>query len=250
MPFVTAGFPSLNITAEIIPALEQAGASIVEVGFPFSDPLADGPVIAASMHEALLGGITPSRIFKMIHQLRPHTSLGLIAMVSHSIVHRMGEEEFLQQAGEAGFDGFILPDMDTGSLSSFLDLIDKRDFSFSLLISPTTSQNRVAQLTACCRGFVYVLARVGITGEQATTPQIASQVDLLRSASSLPLAVGFGISTPEHVTAVTQVADAAIIGSALMRRIQQSDDPASTASTFVAELAQGLVQHPSASAGL
>ncbi|MDY7110315.1 MAG: tryptophan synthase subunit alpha [Planctomycetota bacterium] len=240
MPFLTAGYPSMDVTAEAIPALEEAGASIVELGVPFSDPIADGPVIAESMHQALLRGVTPAHVFEAVRSVRSRTSMGLIAMVSHSIVDRMGAERFIEDATEAGIDGLIVPDIDLDAARDVKILADDRDLSFSLLVAPTTNEQRLAQIVDLCTGFVYVLARVGITGERDAAPQVAQRVQTLRNITDLPLAVGFGISKAEHVKAVTESADAAIVGSALVRRMGEAKDPVAAARQFVSELAAGL----------
>lgn len=249
MPFITAGYPTLETTKAIIPKLASAGASIIEVGIPFSDPIADGPVIAASMHEALTRGITPAQVFDVIRELRPQVDIGLVAMLSVSIVDRLGADAFVKQAAEAGFDGLIVPDIDTvggknGPAGELSRECAEHDLSFSLLIAPTTRPERLRELCALCRGFVYVLARVGITGEQSAAPQIASRVRELRAVTDLPLAVGFGISKPEHVAAVVEHADAAIVGSALVRRMGEADDAAQAGEQLVRELAHGLVPSP------
>lgn len=240
MPFVTAGYPSLEVTEQALPAIEDAGASIVELGIPFSDPIADGPVIAASMHEALQGGTTPRAVFEMVRRLRPGTELGLIAMVSESIVMRIGQERFASEAVEAGFDGLIVPDLDTADSGALRALADEHDLSLSLLIAPNSSPQRVKEIASMCSGFVYLLARAGVTGESDAPPEIEEKVSLIRTVTDLPIAVGFGISCAEHVTAVTQVADAAIVGSALVRRMGEADDPVDAARRFVRELARGL----------
>lgn len=244
MPFITAGFPSLDVTAEAIPALEAAGASVVELGIPFSDPIADGPVIAASMHEALLSGVTPSSVLEVVRQVRGRVTIGLIAMVSYSIVERMGVERFIDEAASAGVDGLILPDIDFAAAGRVGSMAEARGLSFSLLIAPTTPEDRIAELTKACRGFVYVLARTGITGERSAAPEVAERVEIIRRHTDLPLAVGFGISTAEHVAAVTEVAEAAIVGSALVRRMTEAADPIAAAASYTAALAAGLSKRP------
>jgi tryptophan synthase alpha chain len=240
MPFVTAGYPNLEVTREVIPALETAGAGIVELGIPFSDPIADGPVIAASMHEALLGGVTPGAVLDLVRDLRAATGLGIVAMVSYSIVHRLGPDRFAAQTAEAGVDGLIVPDVDPDGATGLAALADRHDLSFSLLVAPTTPADRIRAITDCCRGFVYVLARTGLTGEQDAAPEVTARIEEVRRHTDLPLAVGFGISSSEHVAAVTRTADGAIVGSALVRRMG-GRDPVAAAVTFVGELAGGLV---------
>ncbi|MCP3902516.1 MAG: tryptophan synthase subunit alpha [Planctomycetes bacterium] len=240
MPFVTAGYPSLDVTRLVLPALESAGAGIVELGIPFSDPIADGPVIAASMHEALLGGVTPERVLDLVRDVRPEIGLGLVAMVSISIVHRLGPDRFAAEAAGAGIDGLIIPDLDSRDADVLTELADRHDLAFSLLVAPTTPEPRIAELVARCRGFVYVLARSGITGEQDAAPEVSTRVEEVRRHTDLPVAVGFGISTAAHVAAVTRVAEGAIVGSALVRRMDAAD-PVAAAAGFVGELAGGLV---------
>jgi tryptophan synthase alpha chain len=240
MPFITAGFPTLDVTLQTIPALEQAGASIVELGFPFSDPIADGPVIAASMHEALTAGLTPDRIFDGIARIRPETSLGLLAMVSYSIIRKIGEAEFADRCAAAGIDGLIVPDIDLDDAPRLRDIACDRGLTFTLLVAPTSSEARTSQIVAACTGFVYVLARVGITGERDSMPEVGARIAAIRRFTDLPLAVGFGISKPEHVAAVTEHAEAAIVGSALVRRMAESSDPVCAARDFVSGLSAGL----------
>lgn len=240
MPFITAGYPSMEVTEEVLPKLEAAGASIVEVGFPFSDPIADGPVIASSMYEALESGATPKKVFDVIKRVRPMVNLGLMAMVSESIIARMGEASFVADAADAGFDGLIVPDIDLDAAGPLKELADAHGLTLSLLIAPTSTPERITRIVALCSGFVYLLAREGITGESDAVPQIDSQVQRVRAKTNLPITVGFGISSAEHVAAVTRAADAAIVGSALVRRMGEADDPVGAAANFVGELAAGL----------
>ncbi|MHC4416236.1 MAG: tryptophan synthase subunit alpha [Planctomycetota bacterium] len=239
IPFITAGHPSLEATAAVVGALESAGSGVVELGIPFSDSIADGPVIAASMHEALRAGVTPQAIFETIRGLRPHTGIGLVAMVSNSIVERMGPERFVADAAEAGFDGLIIPDLDFngGRPPPVGRLAARTGLALSLLVAPTTSEHRLRRIVSLCSGFVYVLARTGITGERQTSPDVSARVEAVRRHTDLPVAVGFGISRPRHVAAATAAADAAVVGSALVRRLGRARDPAAEALTFAGSLA-------------
>jgi len=239
MPFITGGYPSLDVTTAAIETIAHAGASIIEVGIPFSDPIADGPVIAASMHDALQNGADPQSVFNAVRAARAKTSVGLVAMVSVSIVTRIGAKNFISQAAESGFDGLIVPDLDLSQARELSNLCETRDIALALLVAPTTSPARMAQITESCRGFIYLLARAGLTGEQESSPEISGSVNAIRSVSKLPIAAGFGISTPEHVAAVTKYADAAIVGSALVRRMGKGD-PVSAAADFTRLLATGL----------
>jgi tryptophan synthase alpha chain len=246
MPFVTAGYPSLDATAAVLGACQRAGASIVEIGIPFSDPIADGPVISASMNEALRRRVHPGDIFAMVRRLRDSLDIGLIAMVSYSIVYRVGVERFVKDAAAAGVDGFIFPDLPLEEADAVTRPVADAGLTSSLLIAPTTPDDRAAAIARASTGFVYVVARTGITGERSELPPgLTDRLTKLRSVTDAPLAVGFGISSPQHVAAVTQVADAAIVGSALVKKIGELPDAspdqiASHVEKFLAELATGL----------
>ena len=242
IPFVTAGYPSLQATAAVIGAFEESlGPTVVELGIPFSDPIADGPVIAASMHEALHCGVTPQDVFDTVRSLRPDTGHALVAMVSASIVERMGPDRFVALAAESGFDGLIVPDLDVSGSAGRLDEITARHgLALTMLVAPNTPAGRVASIASRCTGFVYVLARVGLTGERTSLPDVSARVQAVRSVTDRPIAVGFGISRPEQVAAATRTADAAIVGSAIVRRMGRAADPAAAAAEFAAELAAGL----------
>lgn len=244
MPFLCAQHPAPDATGPLIEACARGGASIIEIGFPFSDPIADGPVIAAAMHEALVQGSRPGTIFEQVHAVRDRVDVGLVAMVSVSIVRRIGVERFIARAKEAGFDGFIFPDAPLESSEELTARAREAGLVASLLIAPTTPPERAAKIAGACSGFVYLLSRAGITGERDEAPRIDRRVRQLREVTELPIACGFGISTPEHVRAVVQEADAAIVGSALVRRIdkarQEGRSPTIEAEAFVRELAGGL----------
>ena len=245
MPFICAGRPDTASLPDMLLALEQGGASIVEVGFPFSDPIADGPVIAAAMHEALQSHITPKHIFEGVAKARENgLAIGLVAMVSVSIVQRIGAKKFVEDAKQAGFDGFIFPDSPVDESDALLAQVREAGLSASLLIAPTTPDERAKAIASACTGFVYMLARVGITGERSDAPEIAGRVSALRQVTDLPIACGFGIGSAEQVRAVVEHADAAIVGSALVRRIEDAinngDNAIAVAEAFVKELAEGL----------
>lgn len=245
MPFLCAGHPTLEETREAILACEAAGASVIEIGIPFSDPIADGPVIAGAMHEALGHGVTPAKVFDMVHSVRGETGVGLVAMVSYSIVYRMGDggaRAFIKQACEAGFDGFIFPDVPAEESDELVSVCDESDASLSMLIAPTTGGERLKEVLSRCRGFVYLMARVGITGTATSLESdgLAERVAAIRELSDLPIACGFGISSADQVREVVRHADAAIVGSALVGRMGEAKDPAAAAERFVRELATGL----------
>lgn len=242
MPFITAGDGGINHLASVIPALERGGASICEVGIPFSDPIADGPVIQASMTRALDAGVTVEQVFEQIAALRSKTELGLVAMVSYSIVYRIGLDAFVKQSAEAGFDGFIFPDLPLEESLAARDAAANAGLILSMLIAPTTPIERAQQIAAASTGFAYVVSRRGITGESSALPaDLPDRLSRLREVTEAPMAVGFGISTADQVRDVVSVADAAIVGSAMVRRMHEhADDPAAEAEAMTRELAAGL----------
>ncbi len=242
LPFVTAGYPSLESTERLLPRLSQAGAAVIEVGVPFSDPIADGPVIAESMHEALVAGCTPAKVFAAVKRVRPQVQSALVAMVSVSIVDRMGPVAFAQQAAEAGFDGLIVPDIDMNDAPALRAACDAAGLTCTFLVSPTSSPERAARIAQLCTGFVYALARLGITGERSEAPDVKPVVDRIRAATALPVAAGFGISTAAHVDAVMAHADGAIVGSALVRRMREAIAAGRSPEDAAVELVTALVK--------
>ena len=239
MPFVVAGFPAPHTLGATLESLQKAGSSIVEIGIPFSDPIADGPVISQAMDLALRLGATPAAILKEVAAARAQLTIGIVAMVSVSIVQRQGNEKFVHALADAGFDGIIIPDLDLDCAAPLFAAAKDRGMSMSMLISPLTPPERITKIIALCRGFVYLLSRAGITGEQTGAPDVAEFVKRVRAQTNLPLAVGFGISTPEHVRAVVRHADAAIVGSALVKLMGNGD--AEEAVVRAGKLTQELV---------
>jgi len=244
MPFVCGGRPSTEALPDLLAGLEQSGASIVEIGFPFSDPIADGPVIAAAMHEALRAGVAPRSLLAKIRDSRDSVGVGLVAMVSMSIVGRIGLVRFVAEARDAGVDGLIVPDAPVEESEDLASAARDAGMTLSLLVAPTTSGDRLERVVGSCTGFVYLMARLGITGESSGEPDVARRVEEVRALTDVPIACGFGISTPEQVSNVTRSADAAIVGSALVRRmedaIEQGCDAVKAATEFTTELAGGL----------
>ncbi|MFN7021290.1 MAG: tryptophan synthase subunit alpha [Phycisphaerales bacterium] len=244
MPFICGGHPTPGMLGPLLAALENGGAGVVEIGFPFSDPIADGPVIAAAMQQVLSQGGTPEALFEEIAQARSRTELGLVAMVSVSIVLRMGLTRVIDMARRAGIDGFILPDLPVEESGPVLGPIRDAGFSTSLLVAPTTTPRRAELIARACSGFVYMIARAGITGETSTAPEVGERVAMLRRMTDLPIACGFGISTAAHVREVVRHADAAIVGSALVRKLSDAhaagEDVIRVAETFTSHLAAGL----------
>ncbi len=225
MPFIPAGYPDLETTAACLPALEHAGASIIEIGIPFSDPIADGPIIQEAFTKALLRKLKLADIFQTIKSTRSSVSIPLMAMVSYSIVFRHGLDRFCTEAKDAGFDGLILPDLPLPESESVAKSVQSQGLDTIFLIAPTTSPERRKHIARLCSGFVYYLSIAGITGERTTLPQnLEANIKNLKTLCDRPICVGFGISTPQHVAQLAPFADGAIVGSAVVRRMVQHEN--------------------------
>ncbi len=228
MPFLTAGYPDLETTEALLRDFEARGVRVVEVGVPFSDPIADGPTIQASYTDALAGGVDSAKIFEMIRRYRGSGGeLAMTAMVSYSIVYRHGVAAYLDAAAEVGFDGMIIPDLPLEEAGDLEPLAADRGLANVMLIAPTSPPERRIEIARHCRGFVYFISVAGITGERAELPQSTIDgVAELRTHTDTPICVGFGISNPETVAAVCATADGAIVGSAIIHRITDHKDAA------------------------
>jgi tryptophan synthase alpha chain len=245
MPFVTAGDPDIAFTRELLPAAAEAGADLFEVGFPFSDPIADGPVIQASYTRALAAGIHLDDMFSAIREIADSTdgSTPLVGMVSFSIVHRRGRERFVRDAAKAGLSGLIVPDLPMEESPEFGVLASERDLKLIQLVTPTTPLDRALRIAAQSTGFLYCVSVTGITGEREQLPfQVRDLLVRLREKTSLPLCVGFGISRPEHVTLLREYADGVIVGSAIVRRMERvGEQPLEEAIDGIRGLAASLI---------
>ncbi|MFW6153758.1 MAG: tryptophan synthase subunit alpha [Planctomycetota bacterium] len=246
VPFITAGYPSLEVTEALLKRFDALGLGVCELGIPFTDPIADGPVIQASYTEALAAGVTTGKIFEMVRRFRDAGGkLALVAMVSYSIVYRHGPEAFAKTAAEAGFDGLIIPDLPLEEAAAMEQIAASEGLSLILLVAPTTPAARRQEVAAHSRGFIYMMSVAGITGERTALPgETIEGVVELRTHTDTPICVGFGISNAETVAGVCRVADGAIVGSAIVHRItdvkdQPADAVAESVGAFVAELMEG-----------
>jgi tryptophan synthase alpha chain len=229
MPFVTAGDPDLDFTAAVIRRLAERGCGLVELGIPYSDSVADGPVIQASYTRALGHKIKLADILAMVGRLtagekeiKP-VSLPIVTMVSYSIVYRHGLERYVADAKQAGAAGAIVPDLPVEEAGPLTDVCRREDFSLIQLITPTTPRDRAIRIAERSTGFIYYVSVTGITGERtALPPEIIENVGWLRGETPLPICIGFGISRPEHVRMLAPVADGLIVGSAIVRRIAEA----------------------------
>jgi tryptophan synthase alpha chain len=222
VPFLPAGYPNLDTTAATLSAVDAAGAAAIEIGFPFSDPIADGPTIQQSFTAALARKVKVSDIFALIRQSAPQVSAPLIGMLSYSIVFRYGVERFFADSRAAGLSGLIIPDLPPPEANKICRQIRAAGLDTILLIAPTTTAERRAEITGMCSGFVYYLSVSGITGaREDLPPDLAENVRQLRSMTDRPICVGFGISKPKHLSALNGIADGAIVGSAIVKRITE-----------------------------
>lgn len=221
MPFLTAGDPNLAVTTRLIEELSAAGADLIEIGFPYSDPIADGPVIQSSYTRALGAKLQIPDIFKAVATVSQKIKTPLVAMVSYAIIFRIGNEAFVKVAADSGFAGLIVPDLPGDEAEDFHDLVGRHGLDLIQLVAPTTPPDRSARILKNASGFVYCIAVAGTTGaREALAPQLAGMLKTLRTQTTLPLAVGFGLSRPEQVEQLRGLADGAIVGSAIVRHLE------------------------------
>jgi len=222
MPFVPAGYPNLETTAACILELQQGGASLIEVGFPFSDPIADGPTIQEAFTYALEHGIRIAQVIETVKSIRDRVAIPLVAMLSYSIVYRYGLERFVRELRDAGFAGLILPDLPPPEAQAVCATIRAGGLDTVLLIAPTTSRERRLEIARLCSGFVYYLSVSGITGERDQLPaDLTQNVRELKSNTDVPVCIGFGIHRAGQVEQLRGIADGAIVGTAFVRRMKE-----------------------------
>jgi tryptophan synthase alpha chain len=228
IPFLPAGDPDLAFTRELIPAVAEAGGSLIEVGVPFSDPIADGPVIQASYTRALASGLKVADVFATLKEITatPGWQTPIVAMASYSLIWRKGPGAFLDAAKTSGLGGVVVPDLPVEEADELASQCRDRDLALTLLVTPTTAPDRAEKIVRACTGFVYVVSVVGITGERAmVSDQVRAVIGRLRGLTDRPLCVGFGVSKPEHVRALRDLADGVIVGSALVRKLELAGTP-------------------------
>ena len=223
MPFITAGDPSVAFTCKVLQLLDRLGCSMAEVGIPYSDPIADGPVIQASYTRALQNKVKLAEIFEGTASLKKSLSMPLVSMVSYANIHRVGPEKYLDDAIKAGFCGAIVPDLLVEESSALSALCKQRDFNLIQLVTPTTPQERALRIAEQSSGFLYFVSVTGITGERTELPtDLVDRVSWLRERTPLPICIGFGISRPEHVKLLAPVSDGVIVGSAIVRMMENA----------------------------
>jgi tryptophan synthase alpha chain len=240
MPFITAGDPDLATTAQVLRGMAESGVDLIELGFPYSDPIADGAVIQASYTRSLEAGVTVDGIFTMLNDLPTDDMPPIFAMVSFAMVFRFGAENFLTRATESGFSGLIIPDLPAEEAEDFSTQAQQHQLDLVQLIAPTTIPERTATILNAAHGFVYCISVAGTTGvRNELPPELSTQLRGLRQQTKLPLAVGFGISSPDQVATLEGVADGVIVGSAIVRLIADADS-AADAVTAVKEFSAAM----------
>lgn len=242
--FITAGDPNLAATQQLVLNFERAGVDIVELGIPFSDPLADGLTIQASSQRALQKGVTLERIFSLVKKIRETSDIPVALMTYTNPVFYYGEERFLTQAKQCGVDGLIIPDLPPEEARDLIQSARKKNISLIFFISPTTTKQRMKHIIKASSGFIYYVSLTGVTGaREGIAPLILRQVSLVKKMTNKPICVGFGISNPDQVRKVGQIADGVIVGSAIVKEIARNtgkSDSIKKVTNFVSRLSKGL----------
>ena len=223
--FYTAGDPDLSASKDIFAVIEKNGADIIEIGVPFSDPLADGPTIQASSHRSLQKGTTLKKIIQLVADIRKTSELPIILMTSFNPVFVYGKKEFVADAVKAGVDGMIIPDLPPEEAEEFLGIAEGLDLVF--LLAPTSTPDRIQQVGKVSKGFIYYISLTGTTGtKEALSDGLKNKVNEIKKSVSLPVLVGFGVSGPEQAKQAAEASDGVIIGSAIVKLIAEHIDPA------------------------
>ena len=217
IPFITFGDPDIETTLKIVRAMADSGADLIELGIPFSDPTAEGPVIQGANLRALSGGITTDQIFDAVRQLRRDVAIPMVFMTYANVVFSYGAERFIKTCRDIGIDGLILPDLPFEEKEEFEDICAANDVDLISMIAPT-SEARIAMIAKEARGFLYIVSSLGVTGvRKEITTDISSIVKLVKENTDVPCAIGFGISTPEQAAKMAECADGVIVGSAIVK---------------------------------
>ena len=221
IPFITCGDPDLETTAKVVKAAVENGADLIELGIPFSDPTAEGPVIQGANLRALTGGVTTDKIFDFVRELRKDVSVPMVFMTYANVVYSYDAEKFIKTCEEIGIDGLILPDLPFEEKEEFQPICHKFNVDLISLIAPT-SENRISMIAKEAEGFIYVVSSLGVTGTRSEIKtDLKSIVDVIRANTDVPCAIGFGISTPEQAKKMAELSDGAIVGSAIIKYLEK-----------------------------
>ena len=239
--FITCGDPDLETTGKVVRQAAANGADLIELGIPFSDPTAEGPVIQGANIRALAGGVTTDKIFEFVEDLRRDVDIPMVFMTYANVVYSYGTEKFVKICSKIGIDGLILPDVPYEEKADFQPICQQYGLSLISMIAPT-SHDRIAMIAKEAEGFLYIVSSLGVTGErQAITTDVGAIVDVVRQNTDIPCAIGFGISTPEQARTMAQKAVGAIVGSAIVRRLEQyGRDAAEPVGAFVKSMKDAI----------
>jgi tryptophan synthase alpha chain len=231
--YITAGDPSLDATLEFVLALEQAGTDVIELGVPFSDPLADGPTIQRASERALKSGASLPKILELVSRIRKSSQIPLVLFSYYNPILQMGLEKFAAAASAAGVDGVLATDLSPEESVEYRRILATHHLDTIFLCAPTSTDERLASIAKCSSGFLYLVSRTGVTGAKDTLPgDLPALLRRVRSFTKLPVAVGFGISLPGHVTLLGGLADAAVVGSSLVAEIEHAKTPLQAANAL------------------
>lgn len=234
MPYLTLGYPELDSALTLIPAIIDGGADIIEIGVPFSDPLADGKVIQATSEQAIANGLTMTHALAQLRELGCRIRLPpLVLMTYTNVLMNHGFEQFARQAKDSGVNGLIVPDMPLEESSELRTALEAQNIHFIFMVTPNLPQSRIDAITKVARGFIYMVSVTGVTGERTELPDISAFVARMRSSTKIPLALGFGISSSEQAQALQNQVDGIIIGSALMKRLADPTSACHNATAFL-----------------
>jgi tryptophan synthase alpha chain len=224
--YITAGDPSIDATLEFVLALEEAGTDVIELGVPFSDPLADGPTIQRASERALKSGASLPKILELVSRIRKSSQIPLVLFSYYNPILQMGLEAFAASASEAGVDGVLATDLSPEESVEYRRILATHHLDTIFLCAPTSTDERLARIAECSSGFLYLVSRTGVTGAKDTLPDdLPALLRRVRNFTTLPIAVGFGISLPGHVTLLGGLADAAVVGSSLVAEIEHAKTP-------------------------
>lgn len=239
IPFITCGDPDLETTAKVVRAAAENGADLIELGIPFSDPTAEGPVIQGANIRALAGGVTTDKIFDFVKELRSDVKIPMVFMTYANVVYSYGAERFMIKCRETEMDGIIIPDLPFEEKGEFADTAKKYDIDLISLIAPT-SDKRIAMIAREAEGFIYLVSSLGVTGVRSEiNTDLGSIIKIIRENTDVPCAIGFGISTPEQAKAMAAVSDGTIVGSAIIRLLEKHGK---NAAPYVGEYVKSMKQ--------
>ena len=239
--YVTAGYPDLATTAKIVPALERSGVDIIELGIPFSDPIADGPTIQAASQRALENKVTMKKVFAMVAKLRRETEMPIVFMTYFNPVLRYGLKDFFRSCRSCGVDGVIVPDLPCEEAKELIKTGRAAGVATIFLVAPTSTRQRIGKIVANSKGFIYYVSLTGVTGARAKLPEdILSKLKVIKSMTKKPVAVGFGVSNAVQAKRLAKIADGVIVGSAIVRIIGENKSVVPRVSRFAAKLARAI----------